>query len=185
MSGIFHYFLSGIDPSEILGFSSALPGLMWSAVFSWWLIFVIPLAVGFLPGVVCWIVYLVRPAVIRPTLSLAAGQTEPFVSVVIAGRNESASIGQAIRAALQCGYANLEVIFVDDHSDDDSLAVARRAARSVMRTGSDTHRVRIYHHPVATARRAHSISVFGWREANLSRSSTPIRRFNTGRCSTG
>jgi poly-beta-1,6-N-acetyl-D-glucosamine synthase len=147
MIGIFHYFLSAIDPSEMLGFSAALPQLMWSAVFSWWLIFVIPLVVGFLPGVVCWIVYLVRPAVIRLPLSPAVGQAEPLVSVVIAGRNESASIGQAIRAALQCGYANLEVIFVDDHSDDDSLAVARRAARSVMRTNSDTPRVRIFPSP--------------------------------------
>jgi cellulose synthase/poly-beta-1,6-N-acetylglucosamine synthase-like glycosyltransferase len=74
----------------------------------------------------CWLVYLVKPAVIRPPLPARGTQPEPFVSVVIAGRNESASIGEAIRAALLCGYANLEVIFVDDCSDDDSVVVARR-----------------------------------------------------------
>jgi cellulose synthase/poly-beta-1,6-N-acetylglucosamine synthase-like glycosyltransferase len=95
----------------------------------------------------CWLVYLVKPAVIRPPLPARGTQPEPFVSVVIAGRNESASIGEAIRAALLCGYANLEVIFVDDCSDDDSVVVARRSARSVTRHSSDAHRVRIFASP--------------------------------------
>jgi cellulose synthase/poly-beta-1,6-N-acetylglucosamine synthase-like glycosyltransferase len=67
--------------------------------------------------------------------------------VVIAGRNESATIGQCIRGALLCGYPNIEVIFVDDHSEDHSLAVARRAALSVTGSRRDSDRVRIFPSP--------------------------------------
>jgi biofilm PGA synthesis N-glycosyltransferase PgaC len=147
MSGFLHYFLSAINPSALLGFSRDLPELMTSAFMPWWLMYVLPIVLWFFLAVGCWLVYLVKPAVIRPPLLARGTQPEPFVSVVIAGRNESASIGEAIRAALLCGYANLEVIFVDDCSDDDSVVVARRAARSVTRHGSDAHRVRIFASP--------------------------------------
>jgi cellulose synthase/poly-beta-1,6-N-acetylglucosamine synthase-like glycosyltransferase len=145
MSGFLHYFLSMINPSENVGFSRALPELMLSAYISWWLLVVLPVVLWFLPIVVCWLIYLVKPAFLRPPLPPA--QAKPLVSVVIAGRNESASIGQAIRSALLCGYANLEVIFVDDHSDDDSVVIARRAARSVMGHRWDADRVRIFPSP--------------------------------------
>ena len=66
---------------------------------------------------------------------------------MIAGRDVSATIGQCIRAALLCGYSNLEVIFVDDNSEDDSVAIARRAALSVTRNRWDADRVRIFPSP--------------------------------------
>ena len=69
------------------------------------------------------------------------------MSVVTAGRNESATIGEGIRGALLCGYPNLEFIFVDDNSTDDSVAVAKRAALSVTRSRHDTERVRIFPSP--------------------------------------
>jgi len=147
VSGFLHYFLNVIDPISVLGFYRVFPELMSSASIPWWLICIVPVVRWVLPSIVCWLVYLVTPAVIRPPLPGRQLQAEPLVSVVIAGRNESASIGQAIRAALLCGYANLEVIFVDDCSDDDSVAVARRAARSVSGCSSDTARVRILPSP--------------------------------------
>jgi biofilm PGA synthesis N-glycosyltransferase PgaC len=147
VSGFLHYFLSVIDSISVLGFYRVFPELMSSASIPWWLICVVPVARWVLPSVVCWLVYLVKPAVIRPPLPAQQPRAEPFVSVVIAGRNESASIGRAIRAALLCGYANLEVIFVDDCSDDDSVAIARRAARSVTGRSSDVARVRILASP--------------------------------------
>lgn len=143
MNGFFHYFLSTIDPMTNLGFSGAL-----AKVMSTWLVLLPPLfLIMLLPSVVCWLVYVMKPAAIRPPLPTRAGQAEPLVSVVIAGRNESNSIGQCIRAALQCGYANLEVIFVDDHSDDDSVAIARRAALGLTRNRRDSDRVRIFPSP--------------------------------------
>jgi cellulose synthase/poly-beta-1,6-N-acetylglucosamine synthase-like glycosyltransferase len=147
MNGFFYYFFSVVDPTANLGFSRGLPELMTSAFVPWWLMYVVPVLIWFLPSVLCWLVYLVAPVVIRPTLPARRPRTEPFVSVVIAGRNESASIGQAIRAALLCGYANLEVVFVDDCSDDDSVAIARQAARSITGRSSDTDRVRIFASP--------------------------------------
>ena len=145
MTGFVQYFLSVLDPSAIFGFWRALPELMASAYIPWWLLGVLPVARWFLPDMVCWLVYLVEPAVIRPPLRVHARQAEPLVSVVIAGRNEAASIREAIRASLLCGYRNIEVIFVDDCSDDDSIAIARGAARSLL--PHTTERIRIFSSP--------------------------------------
>ena len=147
MSGFLHYFMSAISPSGVREFSRDLPELMSSAFIPWWLMYVLPIALWFFLAVGCWFIYLVKPTIIRLPLPRRGTQLEPFISVVIAGRNESASIGEAIRAALLCGYPNLEVIFVDDCSDDDSVGVARRAARCITRSECDTDRVRIFASP--------------------------------------
>jgi poly-beta-1,6-N-acetyl-D-glucosamine synthase len=147
MNGFIHYFLGALNPMMNLGFSRALGELMSSQLMSWWLVFVVPFVIVQLPALVTWVVYLVKPSLIRPPLPTRPGQVEPLVSLVIAGRNESATIGQCIRGALLCGYPNLEVIFVDDNSDDDSLAIARRAALSVTRSRRDAERVRVFPSP--------------------------------------
>jgi poly-beta-1,6-N-acetyl-D-glucosamine synthase len=147
MNGFLHYFLSAVDPMSNLGFSRALPKLMSSALLSWWFEAVLPAAVIVAPALVVWPAYLVKPSLVRPPLAAGLGQAEPLVSVVTAGRNESATIGQCIRGALLCGYSNLEFIFVDDNSTDDSVAVAKRAALSVTGSRHDTGRVRIFPSP--------------------------------------
>src|SRR5215468_997488 len=146
MNGFFHYFLSALDPMTNLGFSRAFVPLLVSEFPYWWL-FVFSFVLMVLPAIIVWLVYLVNPALIRPPLPVRPRQAEPLVSVVIAGRNESATIGQCIRAALLCGYSNLEIIFVDDNSDDNSVAIARRATLSVTRSRRDTERVRIFPSP--------------------------------------
>src|SRR5271154_1953295 len=147
MNGFLHYFLSALDPMSNLGFSRAFPKLMTSALPSWWFEVVLPAALIVLPAVVVWLAYLVRPSLVRPPLAVRPGQAEPLVSVVTAGRNESATIGECIRGALSCGYSNLEFIFVDDNSTDDSVAVAKRAALRITRSRHDTERVRIFPSP--------------------------------------
>lgn len=147
MSGFLHYFLSSFNPMANLGFARAVVELMQSELPSWWLIFILAFITMVLPSVACWLVYLVKPALIRPPLTVRPGQVQPLVSVVIAGRNEAATIGRAISGALLCGYANLEVIFVDDNSEDDSLGIARRAAFSATRNRRDADRVRIFPSP--------------------------------------
>jgi poly-beta-1,6-N-acetyl-D-glucosamine synthase len=144
MNGFLHYFLSALDPMSNLGFSRAFPKLMSSALPSWWFEVVLPGASIVAPAVFVWLAYLVKPSLVRPPLAAGTGQAEPLVSVVTAGRNESATIGRCIRGALLCGYSNLEFIFVDDNSTDDSIAVAKRAALSVTRSRHDTERVRIF-----------------------------------------
>jgi len=147
MNGFLHYFLSMLDPMSNLGFSRAVAELMSSGLPRWWLLAVLPFTLMVLPAIVVWLVHLVKPAWTHPPLTVRPGQAGPLVSVVIAGRNESATIGQCIRGALLCGYSNLEVIFVDDNSDDNSVAVARRAALSVTRNRRDAERVRIFPSP--------------------------------------
>jgi poly-beta-1,6-N-acetyl-D-glucosamine synthase len=147
MNGFLHYFLSALDPMSNLGFSRAFPKLMGSALPSWWFEVVLPVAFILAPAIAVCLTYLVKPALVRPPLDARAGQAEPLVSVVTAGRNEAATIGQCIRAALLCGYPNLEFIFVDDNSTDDSVAVAKRAALSATRSRHDTERARIFPSP--------------------------------------
>src|SRR5262249_26677531 len=146
MNCFYHYFLSALDPMTNLGFSRAFVALTFSESPYWWL-FVLLFVLTVLPAIIVWLVYLVNPALIRPPLPVRPRQAEPLVSVVIAGRNESATIGQCIRAALLCRYSNLEVIFVDDNSEDDSVAIARRAALTVTRNRWDADRVRIFPSP--------------------------------------
>jgi cellulose synthase/poly-beta-1,6-N-acetylglucosamine synthase-like glycosyltransferase len=147
MSGYLHFFLSIFDPMVNLGFVRGLGELMTSFDPEFWLLFTLMFIIILLPALICWFVYLVNPAAIRPPLPARPMQAEPLVSVVIAGRNESATIGQCIRSALLCGYRNLEVIFVDDNSTDDSVAIARRAALAATGTSKDGNRVRIFPSP--------------------------------------
>jgi poly-beta-1,6-N-acetyl-D-glucosamine synthase len=146
MNGLLHYLTATFDPMTNLGFAKGFVELMFSLDLGRWLLFLAMIVIGLVPSVVVWILYLVNPKAVHPPLPdhLVA---EPLVSVVIAGRNESGTIGQVIRGALQCGYKNLEVIFVDDNSNDNSVAVARHAAMSVLGSGKDAERVRIFPSP--------------------------------------
>jgi len=147
MNGFLHYFLSALDPMSNLGFSRAFPKLMGSALPAWWFEVVLPVAFILAPAAAVWWSYLFRPPLAPAPLGARARQAAPLVSVVTAGRNEAATIGHCIRAALQCGYPNLEFIFVDDNSTDDSIAVAKRAALSIARSRHDTDRLRIFPSP--------------------------------------
>ncbi len=52
-----------------------------------------------------------------------AGQEFPPVSVLIPARNEENAIGAAVRAALQNQGIELEVVVLDDHSEDRTAAI--------------------------------------------------------------
>ncbi len=56
------------------------------------------------------------------------GADAPLVSVVIPARNEARNIRRCVESALASDYPALEVIVVDDHSTDDTGAVAREIA---------------------------------------------------------
>ncbi len=139
MNGFLHYFLSTLDPMSNIGIARASAEASSSAP---WLLLIA--AVFLAPPIMVWPVYLVKPEAIRPPPPSRPSQAEPLVSVVVAGRNESATIGRCIEAALQCGHSSLEVIFVDDNSSDDSVAIARRAALRMTGSRRDSDRVRIF-----------------------------------------
>lgn len=51
----------------------------------------------------------------------------PLVSIVVPARNEARNIGRCVRSILASRYPSLELIVVDDHSEDDTATLARNA----------------------------------------------------------
>ena len=66
------------------------------------------------------------------------------VSVIVPARNEEAAIGACLRSLLASTGADIEVIVVDDHSDDDTGAIVRGIA-------ADDARVRLHAAPMLPA----------------------------------
>ena len=83
-----------------------------------------------MPWVVGPIVTLVRARFSRSLDDeLAAPPSDPpLVSLVIPARNEERNIHRCAESALASSYPRLEVIVVDDHSTDETGAVARELA---------------------------------------------------------
>jgi cellulose synthase/poly-beta-1,6-N-acetylglucosamine synthase-like glycosyltransferase len=65
----------------------------------------------------------------------AAEAPLPRVSVIVPARNETANVASCIQALYRQNYPAdlLELILVDDHSEDDTVAVARAAAGATIR----------------------------------------------------
>ncbi len=53
----------------------------------------------------------------------------PGLSVVIAARNEELALETALRSLLEADYPQLQIVLVDDRSDDDTYGVAERLQR--------------------------------------------------------
>lgn len=58
----------------------------------------------------------------------AAGENWPRVSVVVAGRNEEAAVQHAVASLLALDYPDIEVVFVNDRSDDATGAILDQIA---------------------------------------------------------
>jgi glycosyltransferase involved in cell wall biosynthesis len=78
-------------------------------------------------AVVPAVVYLRNLRLYRPSPAPAADR--PGVSVLIPARNEEASIGPAVRAALASSGVELEVVVLDDQSEDGTRAAVEALAR--------------------------------------------------------
>src|SRR3712207_1864908 len=59
------------------------------------------------------------------TIYETAQFNEPFVSVIIPARNEEENIEKCLLSILKQSYSNLEVVAVDDNSDDRTLEIMR------------------------------------------------------------
>src|SRR3712207_3314098 len=56
----------------------------------------------------------------------------PSVTAIVPARDEAATVGTTVGSLLRQDYAGaLSVIVIDDHSEDDTSAIARRAAREM------------------------------------------------------
>ena len=81
------------------------------------------------PDFVLGVVNLVRPSALRTPATWPSGERYPLVSVIVAGRNPGAAIRTTIHSAMNNGYPNVEVIYADDDSSDDSVLHARALER--------------------------------------------------------
>jgi Glycosyl transferase family 2 len=75
---------------------------------------------AFLFALIPCVVYQRNLRVYRPLVALPADR--PAVSVLIPARNESRSIVDAVESALESTGVEVEVIVLDDHSEDDTRA---------------------------------------------------------------
>lgn len=65
----------------------------------------------------------------RPYLQVAELEDLPLVSVLIPARNEAANIHATLQSLVDMHYPNLEVIVLDDGSEDETYAIAAEFAR--------------------------------------------------------
>lgn len=147
MEGFLRYFLAPFDTAVVLDFvASTSPWSSPTNAIFWLLMLAVP-ARFFLPYVVLWVAGVGEPdREIDEPLPVPSGRL-PFISVVIPGRNEAAGIVQTVRSVLYAGYANLEVIYVDDGSDDDSVSRVRGYAATLPRAADGNERLRVFASP--------------------------------------
>lgn len=129
MGEFFRFLQQSVDPYTIGQTLAQWKTLLLSGDVFFWL-FIITIIRYDVPAFCIWIVNMVRPSAFHPPEGL--GVFEPFVSVIIAGRNPGEGIRKTIRSVLDSGYPNVEVLYADDFSTDDSVM----HARSFERTGS-------------------------------------------------
>ncbi|HET9604171.1 MAG TPA: glycosyltransferase [Gemmatimonadales bacterium] len=86
-----------------------------------------------LPWALAWVL-LTRILRVRPRLEDIPPLLDgPLVSVIIPARNESRTIATVVSSLLTSAYRNLEVIVVDDRSDDGTAAVVTSLGSRVSR----------------------------------------------------
>lgn len=130
LADLFSLLFAPFDAVVLHELIVALPLLLSSLDPVFLAIFVIPICRFFVPDVCIWVAHTakrIRDGT-RPTRLVPA--RNPLVSVVIAGCNEAEGIAGTLRSVLGCGYPNLEIIYVDDGSDDDTVRAARRVAQA-------------------------------------------------------
>jgi cellulose synthase/poly-beta-1,6-N-acetylglucosamine synthase-like glycosyltransferase len=135
MAEYLRYFLNFFDAYHITsGVAAASQLIRSSSLLFWGLVYSIVRYT--VPDLALWVVYVLRPKSYEPPPLRRFAGADPLVSVVIAGRNPGGAIVSCIRSVLDCNYKNVEIIFADDKSTDDSVALARTFER--------TGRVRVF-----------------------------------------
>jgi len=129
------YFASFFDPYHIDSAFADVANLAASSSIVFWVI-VYTVVRYTLPDVLVWVAYVINPRAYEAPKRVRYAGYEPLVSVIIAGRNPGQSIVKSIQSVLDCDYKNVEIVFADDYSTDDSVALARTFER--------TGRVRVF-----------------------------------------
>jgi len=74
------------------------------------------------------VMYVVNLPFYRPAQRVPESAERQRVSVLIPARNEEAGIADAVNGALQSDRVDLEIIVLDDHSEDRTAAIVREIA---------------------------------------------------------
>ncbi len=90
-------------------------------------LFVTSLVALILAGMPAWL-YRKNLSAYQPPPAPREGRALPHVSVLIPARNEEQTIESAVSAALASRHVELEILILDDQSEDDTAAVVRRLA---------------------------------------------------------
>jgi glycosyltransferase involved in cell wall biosynthesis len=63
--------------------------------------------------------------------------TEPLVSVIIPSRNSAHTITRCLNSIVNQSYKNIEIIIIDNHSEDDTLNISKKYANKIYSIGPE------------------------------------------------
>ncbi|MHB8355068.1 MAG: glycosyltransferase family 2 protein [Vulcanimicrobiaceae bacterium] len=124
MIDYFQWFLAPLDSFYVDSGLAAIARLIESSNLIFWYLVLVLIRYQ-LPDIALWIAYLIRRRSFEPPPLRKYAAAKPLVSVLIAGRNPGHNVVTCIQSILSSDYENVEVIYADDCSIDDSVALAR------------------------------------------------------------
>lgn len=124
MEFYFHWLVSPLNPYSVVEAFGKFGELFHSSNLLFWVL-ILTLLRYHVPDILVYIAYLRNRRTFEPPPLRKYAGAPPLVSFIIAGRNPGYSIVKCIRSVLDCDYKNVEIIFADDCSTDDSVALAR------------------------------------------------------------
>jgi len=129
MNEYLHWFLTPLDNFYLYFGLTAIPQLMQSSNLIFWVVTFIFVRYQ-LPVLMLYVGYLFRRKKFEPPPLKEYAGREPLVTFMIAGRNPGYSIVTCIESVLNSDYKNVEIIFADDYSTDNSVELARTFERT-------------------------------------------------------
>lgn len=129
MSELIHHVVATADSYYIWAMFLALPQLLASSTLVFWLFFYIFVRFE-LPNLALYAGYFLGRGWFEPPPYRRYAGNEPLISFVIAARDPGKSIVTCIKSILDNNYKNVEVIYADDKSTDDSVDLARTFERT-------------------------------------------------------
>ncbi len=129
MVELLHRMIETVDSYYIWSMFMAFPRLLSSSTILFWLFTYMFLRFQF-PYLALYATYFINRRWFEPPPYKRYAGNEPLMSFLIAGRNPGNSVVTCIESILRSNYKNIEIIFADDKSTDDSVELARQFERT-------------------------------------------------------